>query len=196
MNTEISSDFADLTEGDKVCNVRSQKEEMPKRKPKDPERSPDLPHNWIERHLARLEAFVYYDPIDLTPWQYRRARLTSPGEYDYLDANWGVINVGDQWGGPDTTAFFRKILKIPASHAGSHALLDIDMDGGETQLTLDGRPWQGLDCYRSLVPLDEFAQAGREIEIGLEAIVINYPYDERRHDERDLHRFARARLVK
>ena len=31
---------------------------MPKRKPKDPERSPDLPHQWIERHLARVEALI------------------------------------------------------------------------------------------------------------------------------------------
>jgi alpha-mannosidase len=169
---------------------------MPKRKPKDPERSPDLPHHWIERHLARLEPFVYYAPIDLTPWHYRRARLTGPGQYDDLDPDWGVINLGDQWGGPDTTAFFRKMVTIPASHAGSHTFLDIDLDGGETQLTLDGRLWQGLDCYRSLAPLAEFAQAGREIEIGLEAFVINYPYDERRQDERELHRFARARLVK
>ncbi len=169
---------------------------MPKRKPKDPERSPDLPHNWIERHLARVEAFVTYDPLDLTPWQYRRARLTGPGQYDYLDPDWGAIHLGDQWGGPDTTAFFRKTLQIPASHAGPEAALDIFLDGGEAQLTIDGRPWQGLDWYRSLAPLGEFAEAGRQIELGLEAFVINYPYDDRRHDARDLHRFARARLVK
>jgi alpha-mannosidase len=169
---------------------------LPKRKPKDPERSPDLPHHWIERHLARIESLVYYDPIDLTPWQYRRARLTGPGEYDDLDSDWGVINLGDYWGGPDITAVFRKTVRIPASHAGPDALLDIFLDGGEAQLTLDGRPWQGLDWHRSLVVLGEFAEPGREIELGLEAFIINYPYDERRHDERELHRFARARLVK
>ena len=169
---------------------------MPKRKPKDPERSPDMPHNWIERHLDRLEAFVYYDPIELTPWQYRRARLIGPGQYEDIDSDWGVIQVGDEWGGPDTTAFFRKTITIPASHAGPDTYLDIDMDGGETQLRVNGRPWQGLDYYRSLVPLGEYAEAGRELELEMEAFIINYPYDARRHDERDLHRFARARLVK
>lgn len=169
---------------------------MPKRKPKDPERSPDLPHDWIERHLARLEEFVCYDPIELTPWQYRRARLLGPGEYEYLDADWGTINLGEYWGGHDLTAFFRKAVKIPESHAGPDATLDIFLDGGETQLSIDGRPWQGLDWYRSLVPLGEFAEAGREIRLEMEAFVINYPYDERRHDQRDLHRFARVRLVK
>jgi alpha-mannosidase len=169
---------------------------MPKRKPKDPERSPDLPYNWIERHLDRLQEFVTYDPIDLTPWRYRRARLTGPGEYEYLDSDWGTIRLGEQWGGPDVTAFFRKGVKIPESYAGPDTVLDISLDGGEAQLSIDGHPWQGLDWYRSLVPLGEFAQAGREIEVGMEAFVINYPYDARRHDERAMHCFARARLAK
>ena len=169
---------------------------MPKRKPRDPERSPDLPHNWIERQLNRIESFVYYDAIDLTPWQYRRARLTGPGQYEDIDADWGEINMGDTWGGPDITAFFRNKVLIPASHTGPNTYLDIDMDGGETQLSIDGQPWQGLDWHRSLVPLGEYAEAGREIELEMEAFIINYPYDERRHDERDLHRFARARLIK
>lgn len=169
---------------------------MPRRKPKDPERSADLPHDWIERHLARVQAFAYCDPIELTPWQYRRARLVAPDEYEQLDADWGTINLGDPWGGPDTTAFFRKVIQIPASHAGPNAALDIFLDGGETQLSINGQPWQGLDWYRSLVPLGPFAESGREIELSLEAFIINYPYDERRHDERERHRFARARLVK
>ena len=108
----------------------------------------------------------------------------------------GQIDVGDLWGGPDVTSFFRKTINIPDSHVGTNVALDIFLDGGEAQLSINGRPWQGLDWYRSLVPLGEFAEAGRDIELSIEAFVINYPYDERRHDERDLHRFARARLVK
>ncbi len=169
---------------------------MPRRKPKDPERSPDLPHNWIERHLTRLEAFAYCDPMDLPTWDYRRARLTGPGQYEDVDETWREIHLGETWGGADITAFFRRVLVIPASHAGPDAALDLWLDGGETQLRIDGYPWQGLDWYRSLVPIGEFAQAGRRIELELEAFVINYPYDERRHDERDHHRFERARLVR
>ncbi|WP_420630158.1 alpha-mannosidase [Candidatus Leptofilum sp.] len=169
---------------------------MPKRKPRDPERSPDLPHEWIERHLARIASFITYAPIELTFWEYRRARLTAPGSYQFLDEAWRVIEVGEQWGGPDTTAFFRKTLVIPESHSGSDVYLDIDMDGGETQLSINGRPWQGLDYYRSLVPLGEFAQAGRELKLEMEAFIINYPYDARRHDERDYHLFRQATLVK
>ena len=169
---------------------------MPKRKPRDPERSPDLPHEWIERHLTRISSFVIYDSIELTRWEYRRARLTGPGSYQLLDDDWDVIEVGERWGGPDTTAFFRKTIVIPESHAGPDTYLDIDLDGGETQLSINGRPWQGLDYYRSLVPLGEFAQAGRELELEMEAFIINYPYDARRHDERDYHLFRQANLIK
>ena len=169
---------------------------MPKRKPRDPERSPDMPHNWIERHLERVEALMITDPIDIQTWQYRRARLIGQGEYDYLDADWGTINLGDEWGGHDITAFFQTSITIPASHAGPNTYLEIDMDGGETQLCVNGRYFQGLDWYRQLIPLGEYAEAGRELELSMEAFIINYPYDERRHDERDYHRFAKARLVK
>lgn len=176
--------------------IHSNEKDMPKRKPKDPERSPDLPHQWIERHLARVEAFVIYDPLPITEWQYRRARLIAPGTYEYLDADWGTISVGEQWGGPDITGFFRKVITVPASHARNNSFLKIDMDGGETQLSINGRAWQGLDYYRSLVPLGDFAEFGRELTLEMEAFIINYPYDARRHDERDYHLFRQASLVK
>lgn len=169
---------------------------MQKRKPKDPERSPDLPHNWIQRRLDHVEEYLLYDPIELSSWQYRRARLTGPNAYEDLDDEWGSIKVGCEWGGPDTTGFFRKVLKIPSSHEGPDTYLDIDMDGGETQLSINGRHWQGLDWYRSLIPLGEYAQCDHEIVLDMEAFIINYPYDERRNDERDRHKFLRARLVK
>jgi hypothetical protein len=38
---------------------------MPKRKPKDPERSPDMPHDWIARHLQRLEGLLDRDPVEI-----------------------------------------------------------------------------------------------------------------------------------
>lgn len=169
---------------------------MVKRKPKDPERSPDLPHNWIERHLARLEKYLFFDSLELNGWQYRRAHLVQPGKYRYVDTDWKTIYLGEEWGGPDVTAFFQKSINFPASHAGPDTYLEIDMDGGETQLSINGRPWQGIDWYRKLIPLGEFARPDLAIDLTMEAFTINYPYDERRRDQRDFHRFAQARLIK
>ena len=42
----------------------------------------------------------------------------------------------------------------------------------------------------------DFAEAGRELTLEMEAFIINYPYDARRHDERDYHLFRQASLVK
>ncbi|MEM7333953.1 MAG: glycoside hydrolase family 38 C-terminal domain-containing protein [Chloroflexota bacterium] len=168
---------------------------MPRRKPKDNDRSADLPQDWIKRHIERLEAFALREAIPLTSWAYRRAEFLGPGQYKPLDADWQVITLGEQWGGPNTTAFFKKQVIIPESHAGPDTFLDIDLDGGETQLSINGRLWQGLDFNRSLVPLGEFATADHPLTLEMEAFIINYPYDDRRHDEREYHTFKRANMV-
>lgn len=169
---------------------------MPKRKPKDPERSADMPHHWIERLLDRLDDFAYYDKIDIPSWTYRRSRLVAAGEYEALDTTWQPIKLGDRWGGSDVTGFFKTSIEIPPSHATHHTMLDIFLDGGEAQLVINGRYWQGLDWNRSLVPIGELAVRCPELEIEIEAFVINYPYDERRNDLRDFHTFERAQLLK
>jgi alpha-mannosidase len=169
---------------------------MPRRKPKDPDRSADFPHNWVERQINRLSGFAYYNPIDLSPWEYRRTRLVGPGDYQDVDSAWREIHLGEKWGGPDITVHFRKMVAIPESHSGTDVYLEIFLDGGEAQLSINGRPWQGLDWNRCLIPLGEYAVAGKTLEIEIEAFVINYPYDARRNDDREFHTFERARLVK
>ena len=168
---------------------------MPKRKPLDPDRSPDLPQNWIERHIERLQALCYYDRLSIDDWQFKRSKLIGPAHYQPIDEEWGGIRLGESWGGPDTTVRFRRELVIPESHAGPDTYLDIDMDGGETQLSINGRLWQGLDHFRSLVPLGDLAVARAKLSLAMEAFTINYPYDERRNDARDYHQFRRADLV-
>ena len=168
---------------------------MPKRKPNDPDRSADLPRNWIERHIERLQALCFYDALPLREWTARRSRLVGPARYEPVNDEWQPLKVGDEWGGADITVHLRHRLAVPDSHAGDNAYLDIDMDGGETQLSINGRAWQGLDHYRSLVPIGELAVAGAELQLEMEAFTINYPYDKRRNDERDYHTFKRANLV-
>lgn len=168
---------------------------MPKRKPKDKNRSADLPQNWIERHIDRLRPFCFYNSLSLDDWAYRITRLSAPTTYVAIEQPRSRIALGEIWGGPDTTAFFDRILVVPESHSGANIFLDIDMDGGETQLFIDGKPWQGLDHFRSHIPLGDLAQAGRKLHLQMEAFVINYPYDARRNDERADHVFRRADLV-
>ncbi|MDC7234142.1 MAG: hypothetical protein PQJ58_12985, partial [Spirochaetales bacterium] len=171
---------------------------MPKRKPNDPDRSADMPHNWVERHIERAEELVYFNSSSIDQWKYRRSRLVREGEYEQLDPDWQFLQLGDQWGGEDVTAFFEKELIIPGAlnpGEGEELVLDIDLDGGECQLKLNGRAWQGLDRYRRIVPLKNEFKAGDKLLLEMEAFVINYPYDARSKDERVLHTFRQARFM-
>lgn len=168
---------------------------MPRRKPKDPNRSPDMPVHWIERHLQRVEAYMYTNLLTIDNWKYRTARLVNSGDYQFEEKSWKTIHLGDTWGGKDITAFFRKTIDIPDSLKGENLYFSVSMDGGETQLSINGRPWQGLDCYRSLVPLKELGTAQGELQLDMEAFIINYPYDARRGDEKDFHCFKQFDLV-
>jgi len=169
---------------------------MPKRKPKDPERSADLPIHRMERILHRLQNLRFYDPIPIEGWEQRRAKYHLPDKYEYIDEQWTKISPGDTWGGEDVTSFFRTSLTVPDSHRGEDAALQIDLDGGEALLTINGQAWQGLDWNRSIAPLFPLAQKDSKLTLEIEAFVINYPYDARRKDERPFHLFRTARLLR
>jgi alpha-mannosidase len=168
---------------------------MPKRKPKDVNRSPDLPHNWVERHIERLQQYAFYDPLVLDHWQYKRTHMVEAGCYQDIDTDWQTICLGDKWGGTEVTALIYKTITIPPSHVGNNVYLDLDLDGGETQLSINGQMWQGLDRFRNLVHIGELALSGAKLELQLEAFTINYPYDARFNDQRDYHQFRRAQLL-
>jgi alpha-mannosidase len=168
---------------------------MPVRKTKDPERSPDLPHNWIKRHLDYLSTMLVESEFAIDCWEYKRSRLVSSGVYENIDSQWNEIRLGQMWGGPDTTCYFHRTLEIPQGFSGGNVYLQIDMDGGETQLSIDGLPWQGLDCYRNMVYMGDILQNKSKIDLTMEAFIINYPYDARRKEEKELHLFRRCHLV-
>lgn len=168
---------------------------MPKRKPKDPERSADRPHDWILRQIQRMEKFSIHDRIPIEGWEYRRAVLEAPETYRMVDQDYTPIRVGQMWGGEDITAFFRTTFIVPESHCSEDAAFDICLDGGEALLTVNGKAVGGLDHNRWMIPLGEGHSAGDTLDLEIEAFIINYPYDDRRNDERPLHTFERADVV-
>jgi alpha-mannosidase len=169
---------------------------MTKRKPKDPDRSADLPVNRMERILHRLKNLKFFDPVDIGGWEHRRARYHEPGNYDYIDKQWSKIIPGEQWGGDDVTSFLRTSVHVPESHRGEDGAVQIDLDGGEALLSINGRAWQGLDWNRSLVPLFPLAEKNPHLSLEIEAYVINYPYDARRKDERSFHLLRTTRFLR
>ncbi|MFW6328479.1 MAG: alpha-mannosidase [Alkalispirochaetaceae bacterium] len=169
---------------------------MPRRKPIDPERSADLPVHRIGRILQRLEERVFYDHKPLEGWEHRRALYHAPGEYECLDSQWQPFRVGESWGGDGVTSFLRTQFSLPPEWRWEDSVLLLDMDGGESLLSLNGRKWQGLDWNRRVVSLAGFSAGEERVLLEIEAYVINYPYDARRNDQRSVHTFARADLAR
>lgn len=171
---------------------------MLRRKPKDPERSADLPVHRIGRITSILQTHTIAKRVPIRGWEYRSARYRSAGEYAFCDPDWKPVEPGDAWGGQDATGFFRTRVRPSQFSDGHPDALYLDLDGGEALLSIDGTPVQGLDWNRRVVPLSP-GQLGESYDgehlLEIEAYIINYPYDARRKDERSDHVFRAAEAV-
>lgn len=114
----------------------------------------------LEYRLNQIAARRFVARQPLPEWQIRQAYHKAWGEYEFLDADWRPIAVGDPWGGPDITAFFRRSLTIPDAWAGQPAILRFYV-GGDSLLSLDGQPYHGLDPFRNEVLLPASVRRGR-----------------------------------
>ena len=74
---------------------------------------------------------AFYNAIDLDNWKFRKATLTAPQTYKWLDKKWRTIKLGEDWGGNQVTGFFEREIVLPKEFAGQEVLLDIFLDGGE-----------------------------------------------------------------
>lgn len=124
----------------------------------------------LEYRLNQIAARRFVARQPLPEWQIRQAYHKAWGEYEFLDADWRPIAVGEPWGGPDITAFFRRSLTIPDTWTGQPVILRFYV-GGDSLLMLDGQPYHGLDPFRNEVLLPASAQAGQVMQVAVEAYV-------------------------
>lgn len=124
----------------------------------------------LEDRLTKIAARRFVAQYQLPDWHIRQAYHTAWGEYTFLDADWRPITVGETWGGPGVTAFFRRELTIPAAWAGQPVLLRLYV-GGDSLLSLDGQPYQGLDPFRNEVLLTPAAEPGQVAHVEVESYV-------------------------
>ena len=74
-----------------------------------------------ERAQIRLDTIknqIYSQRIVLDKWMIREGYYRDIGQYEFIDADWRSINPGDQWGGIDITAFFKRHIEIPKDWGG------------------------------------------------------------------------------
>jgi alpha-mannosidase len=107
-------------------------------------------------------------PLELTAFCVRGEPIS------YADAIRGAfapINVGDPWGPPWSTTWFRVRGQVPKHRAGQRviACFDLGFDGPtgftcEALAWKDGKPWRGVDPNHRWLPID-----GSEVDFYLEA---------------------------
>jgi len=133
--------------------------------------------NFNERVSLRLDAIrerMVTQREPLLDWEIREVYFRDIGVYEPIDEDWRPIRVGDTWGGPDVSAFFRRSVTIPQAMDGRRVFLRIYV-GGDSLLSLDGVPYHGLDPFRDTVLLSDRAEGGETYEIDIESYIFWYP---------------------
>lgn len=124
-----------------------------------------------ERAELRFNAIkdkVYKQRVVVDAWEIRQARYRGWKDYEFVDADWRPIRVGESWGGEDMSAFFRQKITVPESYDGEKIALHIFV-GGDSLMKVNGVPYHGMDIFRSEVVLSPAAKGGEVFDIELES---------------------------
>jgi alpha-mannosidase len=124
-----------------------------------------------EIKLKTLKKRIYTD-FELTPaWKMRECIYKDIGDYEYLYDGWKELNVGEYWGGNGMSAFFKNKIVIPEKFDGKKVTLYVYF-GGDSLVSVNGVPYQGLDPFRNAVVLTNSAKAGEVFDIDIESYFV------------------------
>lgn len=131
----------------------------------------------LRRTLQRIEAAVWSAPVPV-----ELGRWDAPGEpvplEEGLAADYAAAEVGDRWGPPWGTTWWRVRATVPAAHAGRPVdlRLDLGFDPLRTGFHVeglvyraDGTPVKGLNPRNQWVRVADDAQGGEEVELFVES---------------------------
>lgn len=121
----------------------------------------------VSVRLKEIESRVVVAAERLNKWNLRNARFLRMGEYEYLDADWRQIDVGDIWARQGQTAFMQRAVTIPADWAGKRVGLEM-RTGGEGLLRVNGAPFHGVDDNRGYILLTPAALGGESYDCEIE----------------------------
>ncbi|HOX28398.1 MAG TPA: hypothetical protein PLQ76_04495, partial [bacterium] len=155
---------------------------------KDKMRSAYTPDQWMGVQIEVLKGRRLVDPVKLVDWRIKEAVYRGPGDYEWIDRTWRPFKPGDTWGGEDRTAFLKCTVKVPKEYRGECGVLRIVL-GGEALLSLNGKPFHGLDEMHDIVFLSDKMKGGEVLNLEIEAYI-------RQMDDADLyHVFEDAALA-
>ncbi len=127
----------------------------------------------LSRRVEEIKGQIIVKKVVLNGWSMKAAKHLAPGKYEFLDADWKPLNVGDIWARQGQTVFMRRKVQIPADWAGMRVGLTA-MTGGEGLLSIDGQPFHGVDDNRGYILLNKSCQGGESYDCEIEIKTGNY----------------------
>jgi len=100
----------------------------------------------IQGRIESLRPWIFPETETLDGWTLRQFKYDYRGKRTFVDDKWRPIDVGDVWGGPDMSAFFRCKARIPEKFKGKSVALKLYF-GGDGLLRVDGKAFHGLDPF-------------------------------------------------
>ncbi len=121
--------------------------------------------------LKTLKKRIYTDVESIPAWKMRECIYKGVDDYEFLYDEWKDLNVGDRWGNNGWSAFFKNSIDLPERFAGKRVTLNVYF-GGDSLLSLNGEPYQGLDPFRNSVLLTECAKGGEHYDVDIESYYV------------------------
>ena len=121
--------------------------------------------------IKELKKRIYTDVEFMKPWKMRECIYKDVGEYEYLYEGWKELNVGDRWGRNGWSAFFKNDFDLPARFKGHKVTLNVYF-GGDSLVSLNGVPYQGLDPFRNSILLTDCAAGGEHYDVDIESYFV------------------------
>lgn len=121
----------------------------------------------LRLRVAEIGSQVVAREERLDGWEKRAASHLGPGKYEFMDAKWSSLDVGDIWARQGQTAFLRRTIRIPAEWAGLKVGLEL-RTGGEGLLSVNGEPRHGIDDNRGYVLLADPCLGGEKLLVEIE----------------------------
>lgn len=121
--------------------------------------------------IKTLKKRMYTDIESIPAWKMKECIYKGVGDYEYLYDEWKELNVGDRWGNNGISAFFKNSFDMPERFKGKKVTLNVYF-GGDSLLTLNGEPYQGLDPFRNSVLLTDCAQGDEHYDVDIESYYV------------------------
>ena len=121
--------------------------------------------------IKELKKRIYTDVEFMKPWKMRECIYKDVGEYEYLYDGWKELNVGDRWGKNGWSAFFKNDFDLPARFKGHKVTLNVYF-GGDSLVSLNGVPYQGLDPFRNSILLTNCAEGNEHYDVDIESYFV------------------------